>query len=312
MEDVIYMSKPRTGSITVSKVITGLPLDNTYFNIRITGQSAEPTIVEGYVNQEGSVKFENLPFDTYDIAEEEQEGYILSSILNTPVTLSRSNRDVSIVVTNEEFVIETIKYGALYNWWAATDVRNIANIGWSVPSQTQYQTLSTYLGGYSLAGGKLKETGTIYWNAPNVGATNEVGFNARGASYRTSIGFVYFRIDSLIWSQTAFNATLAFYLALNSNSDDCSISGNQKYFGASIRLIKDSTTLTHGQTGTYTGNDGKVYRTICIGTQEWVADNLNETKYRNGDTIPTITDNTAWAALTTGAMCYYNNDPTNA
>ena len=55
--------------------------------------------------------------------------------------------------------------------------------------------------------------------------------------------------------------------------------------GGPIRLVKTTTTLTHGQTGTYTGNDGKVYRTICIGTQEWLADNLCETKFRNGDWI---------------------------
>ena len=79
----------------------------------------------------------------------------------------------------------------------------------------------------------------------------------------------------------------------------------------SIRLIKDSTTLTHGQTGTYTGNDGKVYRTICIGTQEWLADNLCETLYRDGSPIPEVTDNATWAALTTGALCAYNNDWNN-
>ena len=70
--------------------------------------------------------------------------------------------------------------------------------------------------------------------------------------------------------------------------------------------------LTHGQTATYTGNDGKIYRTICIGTQEWVADNLVETKYRDDTDIPIVTENATWAALATGAMCYYNNDVTNA
>mgnify|MGYP006914138474 FL=1 len=80
----------------------------------------------------------------------------------------------------------------------------------------------------------------------------------------------------------------------------------------SLRIVKKSTTLLNGEEGTYTGNDGKAYRTICIGTQEWLADNLCETKYRNGDMIPIVTDNTAWAALTTGAMCYYDNDINNA
>jgi len=83
-------------------------------------------------------------------------------------------------------------------------------------------------------------------------------------------------------------------------------------FGMSVRLVKDSTTLTHGQTGTYTGNDGRVYSTICIGTQEWLSESLCETEYRNGDPILEVTDNAAWAALTTGARCSYNNDESYA
>jgi len=84
-----------------------------------------------------------------------------------------------------------------------------------------------------------------------------------------------------------------------------------KDMGYSVRLIKDSTTLTHGQTGTYVGNDNRIYQTVCIGTQEWLSENLMETKYRNGDAIPEVRDNTAWAALTTGARCSYNNTITN-
>jgi len=59
--------------------------------------------------------------------------------------------------------------------------------------------------------------------------------------------------------------------------------------------------------GTMTDQDGNVYKTITIGTQTWMAENLRVTKYRNGDTIPKVTDNTAWKALTNGAYCNYNN-----
>jgi uncharacterized protein (TIGR02145 family) len=51
--------------------------------------------------------------------------------------------------------------------------------------------------------------------------------------------------------------------------------------------------------------------TVMIGNQEWSTKNLNVSKYRNGDIIPQVTDPTAWANLTTGAWCYYNNDPAN-
>ena len=48
-----------------------------------------------------------------------------------------------------------------------------------------------------------------------------------------------------------------------------------------------------------------------IGTQIWMTRNLTVSQYRNGDIIPEVTDPAAWAALTTGAWCYYNNDPAN-
>lgn len=54
--------------------------------------------------------------------------------------------------------------------------------------------------------------------------------------------------------------------------------------------------------------DGNVYRTVKIGTQNWMQENLNTSHYRNGDLIPKVTDSATWAALTTGAYCYYNND----
>jgi len=49
---------------------------------------------------------------------------------------------------------------------------------------------------------------------------------------------------------------------------------------------------------------------VVIGTQKWTNRNLNVSTYRNGVTIPQVTDPTTWAGLTTGAWCYYNNDPT--
>jgi uncharacterized protein (TIGR02145 family) len=54
--------------------------------------------------------------------------------------------------------------------------------------------------------------------------------------------------------------------------------------------------------------DGNQYNSVIIGTQEWMKENLNVSKYSDGTIIPQVTDPTAWANLTTGAWCYYNND----
>lgn len=221
-----------------------------------------------------------------------------------------------IYIPKKTSPITTIKYGLLYNWFAITDARNIANTGWHVPTTSELDTLRTYLGGSSVAGGKLKETGTLSWATPNTGATNEVGFNGRGAGYLTYGGFGNF--NNTEWIGTTDNyVNFSFYgMVLNFNttaSDKFFVDNSFQYkrHGLSARLIKDSTSLTHGQTGTYTGNDGKVYRTICIGTQEYTADNLAETKYRTLDDITEETNTANWPSISTGAMAAFNNDWSN-
>ena len=60
--------------------------------------------------------------------------------------------------------------------------------------------------------------------------------------------------------------------------------------------------------GTMTDIDGNEYKTITIGTQTWMAENLKTTRYRNGDSIPNVTNDIEWGNLQTGAYCWNNND----
>jgi uncharacterized protein (TIGR02145 family) len=64
--------------------------------------------------------------------------------------------------------------------------------------------------------------------------------------------------------------------------------------------------------GSMTDQEGNVYKTIVIGTQEWMAENLNTSIYRNGDPIPSNLNNATWSTTTSGAWVYYNNDASNA
>ena len=219
------------------------------------------------------------------------------------------------LVTGNRCNVDSVEiiYGYLYNWYAATDVRNIAADGWHVPTITEYFALRNYVnvgdGGYA-----CRELGTTYWD--NSSGTNIFGLNARGTGIRNDTTGVFFLLKRYMgwWSSDNWfdNPAIGSFFSITYNIADTQVAGNPIRCGISIRLAKDSTILSNGETGTYIGNDGKVYRTICIGTQEWLADNLAETLYRNGDPIPEVTDNGAWAVLVTGARCSYDNDESYA
>jgi len=75
---------------------------------------------------------------------------------------------------------------------------------------------------------------------------------------------------------------------------------------------KKKSTEPEEATDTMTGNDGKTYKIVKIGNQVWMAENLRETQYRNGNPIPNVTSNSEWAYLSTGAYCAYDNSESNA
>ena len=323
-------------------------------------------------------------------------------------------------------------YGKLYNWYAATDNRNVCPETWHVPTEEEWNILQNYLGGYFEAGGKMRSTGIVYWSFFNTGATNESGFSGLPGGQRviaplSTADFLQLRSIGFWWSSTVDGIEYAKYRALTNSGNNAFLYGSAfKGTGNSIRCVQDadvgnitglscsdavnvgdltngtivtsgvSSTITYsggnqgaytaqsinstgvtgltatldagtfangsgsltlnitgtpgsagtasfalniggqlctltrtvgtpdplashtcGSTlvhnvsktyGTLTDQEGNNYRTIQIGTQEWMAENLKTSKYRNGDPISEVQDRLTWFESTTGAYCYYNND----
>jgi uncharacterized protein (TIGR02145 family) len=72
--------------------------------------------------------------------------------------------------------------------------------------------------------------------------------------------------------------------------------------------VQDAPGVADGVTGTATDQDGNTYNTIVINEKRWFVENLKVTTYRDGTPIPEVTSNSAWAALTDGGRCSFNNE----
>jgi uncharacterized protein (TIGR02145 family) len=142
-------------------------------------------------------------------------------------------------------------YGKLYNGYALLGIHDtdpstpnkiLAPQGWHIPSVSEWGTLYTFLGGESIAGGKMKSTGTTLWLSPNTGATNSSGFTGLPGGNRSYNGvFGSLGISSSWWSSSVYTLSPeSLYLSLVTYSNSTATSGasNQK-LGTYVRCIKD-------------------------------------------------------------------------
>jgi len=131
-------------------------------------------------------------------------------------------------------------YNKLYNWYAVNDPRGLAPNGYHIPTEAEINTLRQYLGGASVAGGKVKQTGTTLWNSPNAGATNETGWTGLPGGGRENGQFGGKGIAGPVWTSTPSSvAGLAVYMDLYSFNATLDLKGFNKTSGYSVRLIKD-------------------------------------------------------------------------
>jgi uncharacterized protein (TIGR02145 family) len=134
-------------------------------------------------------------------------------------------------------------YGRIYTGYATVDYRKVCPINWHVPTDVEWTELTTNLGGESIAGGKLKETGTTHWQSPNTGATNETGFTALPGGYRFNGGiFDGIGLNGTWWSSTTINSSSAEIrqMAYNQTYARKVIYGWNMNTGFSVRCVKDN------------------------------------------------------------------------
>ncbi|WP_161971673.1 fibrobacter succinogenes major paralogous domain-containing protein [Flavobacterium silvisoli] len=145
-----------------------------------------------------------------------------------------------------------VVYAKLYNWYAVAGIWNTASktdpaqrkklapTGWHVPTNSDWNSVTTYLGGAQTAGGLLKETGPLHWQSPNTGAVNSSGFTALpGGNVLPNGTFGNLGTIGYWWSSNEYNLSSSWCAGLYSDNTTISNAPINKNYGFSVRLVKD-------------------------------------------------------------------------
>ena len=139
-----------------------------------------------------------------------------------------------------------LTYGKLYNWYAVADPRGLCPTGWHVPSDAEWTSLENFLGGASVAGGKMKSMGTIQagtglWDDPNTAADNSSGFTGLPGDFRSYNGnYGYIGLFGYWWSSTDTTSPDAWSRDLNYSNANSRRLNYDKTDGFSVRCLKDA------------------------------------------------------------------------
>jgi len=139
---------------------------------------------------------------------------------------------------NNDSTTYEIPYGNLYNFYAVEDSRGLCPLGWHVPSDNEWSTLTSSL---SDASNKLRTIGLDYWSATNAGVSNVTGFSAVGNGARYFTGdFISLKVNGYVWSSTPLDDNNIWHRDFRNNSSTVHRQSNfQKKVGCSVRCLKD-------------------------------------------------------------------------
>jgi uncharacterized protein (TIGR02145 family) len=302
-----------------------LALDATNINYEsfIANWDAVPIASNYYLDVASDNDFANLVIDDLDVGNvtnyqvigldnRESYYYRVRAKDNTCTSWSSNVISVSLFIEN----------GLLYNWYAINDSRELCPEGWHVPTYNEVETLINFVG-YINGGGKLKETGLTHWDFTNTKATDIYGFSAYGSGYKgivnPPLSYIFFNLNHTFKGWIYGNVSLygnnypCNFFGLSVYGDPNSILAYLEYGGDNYNQAFSVRCMRNTSVGWSSGEliediDNNYYETTQVGTQIWLKQNLAVTHYNNGDAIPEVTDYAGWAALTTGALCAYNNN----
>lgn len=246
------------GSFTCSLV--GLTPDSIYY-VRAYATSKIGTTYSTQIKFKAPVMLRFKPKAFYDsIVDVDGNKYYVDTIgtqiwmcQNLRVTKYLDGSPIPNITSNSEWIAATtagycnynnnasdiLIHGLLYNWYAATDSKNIAPVaGWRVATAADWATLSTYLGGNAAAGAKLKESGFDNWQEySGFSGSNISGFTATPSGFRSYYNgkFDFIKRNGYWWTSDQ----VATYRGMSFNNGTVDLGSAEKANGYSIRCVKD-------------------------------------------------------------------------
>jgi uncharacterized protein (TIGR02145 family) len=258
------------GDSSINFRISGTPVSsgNASFALNIGGQSCSFTCLVVAIgggltdidgNTYGSVIIGNQEWMSENLkVSKYKDGDTITNNLNESGwenTVSGAygiyNNNGAYGIYNDEAVNDSI-FGKLYNWYAVADPRGLCPVGWHIPGDEEWSILENFLGGSSVAGGKMKSTGTGnfsagtgLWEFPNTDATNSSGFSGLPGSLRQQGGIYSCAVcpngAGIWWSSTEMEIppTYAWDRTLYYSAGSSYRNGGSKNTGCSVRCLKD-------------------------------------------------------------------------
>ncbi len=242
-----------TGTGSYSNTVSGLTANTTYYvrayaiNSQGTAYGAQESVTTPSASAQTVTDIEGNIYKTVTIGTQVWMAENLKTTkyndgFNIPMVTDNSIW-INLVTPaycwyNNDLTAFKNTYGALYNWYTV-NTGKLCPTGWHIPSDTEWTSLTTYLGGESIASGKLKEEGTAHWLSPNTGANNETGFSALPGGEREIGGFTKVRERGNWWSSTEIGSASALYRVLKYNDNNLSRFNVGKTVGFSVRCVKD-------------------------------------------------------------------------